>query len=149
MQRDVQRDVAPASRLDAGGWKPRLLDAMRRILVIEDDRAAREVITRTLRTAGYQVLTATDGGEGLVVWEKEQPDLIVTDLHMPNVDGLEAIRALRGRGATIPIIAISGGDSHRSFLALESANDLGATTVLEKPFDPQQLAAVVAKALGD
>lgn len=122
---------------------------MRRILVIEDDRAAREVITRTLRAAGYQVLTAADGGEGLLVWEKEQPDLIVTDLHMPNVDGLEAIRALRGRGATIPIIAVSGGDSHSSFLALESANDLGATTVLEKPFDPQQLAAVVAKALGD
>ena len=46
---------------------------MRRILVIEDDRAAREVITRTLRAAGYQVLTAADGGEGLVVWEKEQP----------------------------------------------------------------------------
>ena len=58
-------------------------------------------------------------------------------------------RSLRGRGATIPIIAVSGGDSHSSFLALESANDLGATTVLEKPFDPQQLAAVVAKALGD
>lgn len=121
---------------------------MRRILVIEDDRAARDVITRALRNAGYDVLTATDGGEGLIVWAKERPDLIVTDLHMPNVDGLEAILALRERGATIPIIAVSGGDSHHSFLALESANDLGATTVLEKPFDPQQLVAVVAKALG-
>lgn len=121
---------------------------MRRILVIEDDRIARDVIARALRNAGYDVHTATDGGEGLIVWAKEHPDLIVTDLHMPNVDGLEAILALRARGATIPIIAVSGGDSHRSFLALESANDLGATTVLEKPFDPQQLVAVVAKALG-
>lgn len=120
---------------------------MQRILVIEDDGPSREVIARTLSGAGYEVLQATDGSEGLLLWQRERPDLIVTDLHMPNVDGLEAIMALRTWGVTIPIIAVSGGDTHASFLALECANDLGATSVIQKPFDPRALAALVDTAL--
>lgn len=122
---------------------------MTRILVIEDDVSMRALIVRALGQAGYEVLTATDGGEGLAQWRAHGPALIVTDLYMPNVDGLETIMTLRESGATIPIIAMSGGDSRNSFLALQSANDLGATTVLEKPFTPQALVALVQRELGE
>jgi len=120
---------------------------MTRILIIEDDAAMREVMSRALRMAGYDVLLAPDGAEGLETWRRERPDAVVTDLHMPNVDGIETILTLRTEARGLPIVAVSGGDSHASFLALDSAGDLGATVVLPKPFRPADLTAAVAKAL--
>jgi CheY-like chemotaxis protein len=121
---------------------------MSRVLVIEDDALLRRTIERALTLHGHEVICAEDGAAGVAAWHREKPDVVITDLYMPNVDGIEAIRALRIAGATIPIIAVSGGDSHRSLLALESAGDLGATRLLPKPFTPSQLAAVVAETLG-
>jgi CheY-like chemotaxis protein len=113
------------------------------ILVIEDDEAMRAVMTRSLQAYGYDVCSARDGGEGLAMWEARRPDVTVTDLHMPNVDGIETIIALRGRDPDVRIVAVSGGDARASFLALDSASDLGATVVLPKPFTPDQLVAAV------
>lgn len=120
---------------------------MSRVLVIEDDALLRQAIVRALTSHGYDVISAEDGAAGLAAWALEQPDLVITDLHMPNVDGIETIRALRKAGATVPILAVSGGDSLRSMLALESAGDLGATGLLSKPFTASQLAEAVVKAL--
>jgi len=71
----------------------------------------------------------------------------VTDLYMPNVDGIETILALRTRQPTLPIVAVSGGDTRASFLALDSAGDLGATVLLPKPFTPDQLHDALQRAL--
>lgn len=120
---------------------------MAKILVIEDDEALRALMSRALKSKGHEVVVARDGGEGLAVWERERPDVVVTDLYMPNVDGIEAIMAFRAREPLLPIVAVSGGDSRASFLALDSAGDLGATVVLAKPFFPDQLYDAVARAL--
>lgn len=120
---------------------------MTQILIIDDDEAMRDLMARALRMKGYDVLVARDGREGLAEWERTQPDLVVTDLYMPNVDGIETILALRARKPGVPIVATSGGDSRSSFLALDSAGDLGATVVLPKPFSPDELWAAVATAL--
>lgn len=122
---------------------------MAKILVIEDDEALRSLMARALRSKGHEVVVARDGAEGLEVSEREHPELVVTDLYMPNVDGIEAIMALRSRDPGLPIVAVSGGDSRASFLALDSAGDLGATVVLAKPFLPEQLYDAVSRALGE
>ncbi len=120
---------------------------MTQILIIEDEAAMREVMSRALRVRGYEVHLAKDGAEGLAMWDAVHPDAVVTDLHMPNVDGIETIIALRSRDANVRIVAVSGGDSRASFLALDSAGDLGATRVLPKPFRPDELVAAVEAVL--
>lgn len=119
---------------------------MAKILVIEDDEALRTLMSRALTARGHVVVVARDGGEGLAMWDREHPDVVVTDLYMPNVDGIEAIMAFRSREPSLPIVAVSGGDSRASFLALDSAGDLGATVVLAKPFLPDQLYDAVERA---
>lgn len=118
-----------------------------RILVIDDDEAMRDLMSRALRMKGYDVVAARDGHEGLAEFERAGPDLVVTDLYMPNVDGIETIMALRAQQPGLPIVATSGGDSRSSFIALDSAGDLGATVVLPKPFSPDELWDAVATAL--
>lgn len=120
---------------------------MTQILIIDDDEAMRDLMSRALRMKGYDVLVARDGGEGIAEWDRVHPDLVITDLYMPNVDGIETILALRTRKPGLPIVATSGGDSRASFLALDSAGDLGATVVLPKPFAPDELWAAVETAL--
>ncbi|MEP7383367.1 MAG: response regulator [Gemmatimonadota bacterium] len=120
---------------------------MIQILIIEDEAAVRDVMSRALRMRGYEVHLAKDGAEGLALWDAVHPDAVVTDLHMPNVDGIETIMALRSRDPNVRIVAVSGGDSRASFLALDSAGDLGATRVLPKPFRPDELAEAVRSVL--
>ncbi|MCC6770799.1 MAG: response regulator [Gemmatimonadaceae bacterium] len=120
---------------------------MTHILIIEDDQAMRDVMARALRQLGYEVDVAKDGAEGLALWDATRPDAVVTDVHMPNVDGIETILALRSRDPDVRIVAVSGGDSRASFLALDSASDLGATIVLSKPFGPDALASAVRSVL--
>lgn len=116
---------------------------MTQLLIIEDDQAIRDIMARALRARGYDVRVAADGAEGLRLWDETRPDAVITDLHMPNVDGIETIMALRGRDPDVRIVAVSGGDSRASFLALDSAGDLGATRVLQKPFGVDALADAV------
>jgi CheY-like chemotaxis protein len=120
---------------------------MTRVLIVEDDDAMREVMSRAMRLKGYEVTVARDGAEGIMLWERERHDVVVTDLYMPNVDGIETILALRSRQPTLPIVAVSGGDARASFLALDSAGDLGATVLLHKPFTPAQLYDALHRAL--
>ena len=118
------------------------------ILVIDDDEAVRYAIRRVARDEGYTVALAADGEEGLAMVESVSPALVITDLIMPEKEGLETIRALRKRRPDLPIIAISGGGRlvGRDFLDL--ARKLGAVETLAKPFEPEQLVEAIQRHLG-
>jgi len=116
------------------------------ILVVEDDPQYLVLLQEVLREENYLVHVAHDGGEGMKQFRIGQPDLVITDLVMPNKEGIELIQAIRGSRPDIPIIAISGGYSF-SKSALEISHDLGADDVLEKPFRTAELLAKVSQLL--
>jgi two-component system KDP operon response regulator KdpE len=107
------------------------------ILIVDDDPAIRESLSRELRAAGYTTTTATDGGEGLAAFQSHVPDLILTDLAMPRSDGFELIAAIRA-SSRIPIIVLSvrGADADKV-----RALDLGADDFVTKPFSVAELQA--------
>ena len=119
----------------------------RTILVIDDDEAVRYAIQRVARGEGFAVVLAANGEEGLGLLESVSPALVITDLIMPEKEGLETIRELRKRRPDLPIIAISGGGRlvGRDFLDL--ARKLGAQEALAKPFEPEQLVEAMQRQL--
>jgi CheY-like chemotaxis protein len=121
---------------------------MSHILVIEDDVQFREMLVQMLRLDGHEVAIAVDGSEALTLLQSVKPDLIITDILMPNLDGIEIIMDLSRRGADIPIIAMSGG--RRAVTAtfnLASAEVLGVAATLAKPFARADLREAIACAL--
>ena len=118
---------------------------MRSILVIEDDADLRLVLEQTLASAGYEVRTASDGKEASRLYQPNSPDLVITDIYMPNKDGLEVIMELRASFPRIKVIAISGQVTQKNMLPV--ASSLGAVRTLSKPFRPQELLALVADVL--
>jgi CheY-like chemotaxis protein len=116
------------------------------ILVVDDAVDTRELLHLYLTREGFTVIIAADGGEGLYRARADRPDLIITDITMPNLDGISMIGQLRGEPETagIPIIALTGyGKEH-----LEEALAAGATRAKEKPFDFEELIAQVRSLLG-
>ena len=118
----------------------------KRILVVEDQEDLRAILRFTLEGAGYEVIEAVDGGEGVAKALAERPDLILMDIQMPVLDGYEAtrrIKALAGMAAT-PIVAVSSfamkGDE-------EKARASGCDAYVTKPYSPKQLLALVQKIL--
>ena len=107
---------------------------MKRILVVEDNEMNRDVLSRRLVRHGYQVLLATDGAGGLAIAHAEQPDLILMDLAMPEVDGWECARRLKAEPRTraIPIIALS---AHAMTGDRQKALDAGCDDFDTKPLD--------------
>lgn len=118
-----------------------------RILVIDDDSAIRKTVRRILERAGYEVLDAEDGRTGLALARSEQPDLIITDLIMPEVEGIETIQALQEELPDTKIIAMSGGGVMGDSTYLIDAEILGAKRALAKPFTPDELMAAVEELL--
>jgi DNA-binding response OmpR family regulator len=120
---------------------------MRKILVIDDDLMVRETIIEILETAGYYVLSAEDGKRGLALFLRERPDLVITDIIMPEMEGLQMITEIRRSGSAVKVIAISGGCRlfNRDFL--EIARLLGASDVIAKPFDSEDLLSRVGDCL--
>jgi two-component system, chemotaxis family, chemotaxis protein CheY len=116
-----------------------------RVLVIDDDVAVRQTIALLLDDAGIDVIQAADGKEGLSLLPCSQPDLIVTDIIMPEKEGIETIMEIRKLDRDIPIIAISGGGRIGNADFLEIASRLGASVTLPKPFDPETLVDLVRK----
>jgi DNA-binding response OmpR family regulator len=119
-----------------------------RILIIDDDDAIRRPMKVLLERAGHEVVQAADGQEGLRLWREREADLVITDIHMPEKDGIETILELHALRRTVPIIAISGGDQTRRLDLLASAVMLGAVSTLPKPFTLAELLAAVERALG-
>src|SRR5881392_1100963 len=118
---------------------------MPRILVIDDDPSVRSLLEQTLQSAGHEVALATDGREGLEQFLTKPPDLVITDIYMPNQEGLETIVELRKRSPDVRLIAMSARPAAVTMLSI--AQKLGTIEVLQKPFLAEELLAAVGKAL--
>jgi len=112
-----------------------------RILVIDDDEQMRILLRQVMEWAGYEVMEAGDGREGMLKQRKQQADLVITDLIMPEQEGLETITSLRKEYPHIKIIAISGGGRIGPDAYLQAAQELGTDRVFSKPVDVRELAA--------
>jgi len=115
---------------------------MATILCIDDEESMRTVLQVSLERAGYRVLTAEHGKDGLRLLEHQEVDLIVVDIFMPEMDGLELIPLLRKTRPATKMIAISGGSGTMD--QLDIAKKLGAHDTLRKPFSVQELLAAVS-----
>lgn len=120
---------------------------MHKILVIEDDPTVRLVFSQFLANAGYGVLVAENGKLGMEMMEAHRPDLIVTDILMPTMDGLEILMEIRKRRDATPVIAISGGMRNLPISFLEQARLFGARHVFEKPVPLDVLLAAISDSL--
>lgn len=120
---------------------------MARILVIDDDKILNDMIVQLLSEAGYDAVGAQNGNVGLKLYEMKPFDLIITDIVMPEKEGLETIQAIRSRSKTIPVIAISGGGKTGPMDYLQYAQLLGADYTFRKPFDNEPFLAAVRECL--
>ncbi len=119
-----------------------------RILLVEDDPHVRKLFRRKLSTVGYGIIEASNGKEGLRRYRQEAPDLVITDLVMPEREGIEMITQLFSEFPDAKIIAVSGGGRSDPGLYLEVAAHLGAKKTFEKPVDWEALMAEVRKLIG-
>lgn len=120
---------------------------MATILVVDDDSDLRGTVERMLARAGYDVNTAANGAAALEAVRDAKTDLVITDVHMPEKDGIELIMALRELAEPPRLIAISGGDRLGGTPMLEAAGDLGGVRTLPKPFEAEALLDLVAEVL--
>lgn len=119
----------------------------RRILVVEDDPTVLQTLQLALTGAGYEVLQARDGAEAIHLWRRSGADLVITDLHMPDKNGLEVILELRAQSRSTPIIAMSDGGRTKQIELLGDAKLLGAIRSIAKPFTLEEMVAAVKQEL--
>jgi CheY-like chemotaxis protein len=119
---------------------------MARILLFDDNAELRNLLRLQLEGAGYSVLEAPDGDEGLRLYRSQEVDLVLCDLFMPGKEGLETIRELRAAGEG-RIIAVSGDGSMEASDFLRMAQMMGAARALNKPFDAATLLEAVREVL--
>ncbi|MFN3821464.1 MAG: response regulator [bacterium] len=117
----------------------------KRILLVDDEPEPRDAIRQTLELLGYEVLTASNGLEAFQVVSVEHVDLIISDIYMEVVDGLQLLENLRKAGFTIPVILITGYDPAS---AHQAAEKFGALAILQKPFRLMTLKGVLDKVFG-
>jgi DNA-binding NtrC family response regulator len=123
--------------------------ASRQILIIEDDSAVRELILQTLSRAGYQVIGAEDGQQGLNLFRANNPDLVITDIVMPQKEGLQTIIELKQEAPGVKVIAMSGGGRHCNVDYLKLARKFGARRTVSKPFMRDEMLAAVREVLAE
>jgi CheY-like chemotaxis protein len=116
-----------------------------KILVIDDDHLVRYTLSKILQRNGYDVVTASDGKRAMTVFRAEQPDVVITDIVMPEQEGAETILLLRKERPEVRIIAISGGARTGNLDYLDMARALGADDVLSKPFEAEELLSRLAR----
>lgn len=124
---------------------------MPRILLVEDDDAVRGILRKALVSAGYEVEEAADGDLAVAAYRRQRSDVVITDLVMPQKDGLAAIIELRRLDPAVKIIAMSGGGRTLGpgQLYLESARLFGAHRLLAKPFNAAALLTAVSEVLSE
>jgi CheY-like chemotaxis protein len=121
---------------------------MARILVIDDEQEMRDLLRWMLEREGYEVVTAEDGKEGLRLYRENLADLIITDLIMPEMEGIETILALKHDFPGVKVIAMSGGGHVGPDPYLKIAEGVGAIRVFAKPFSREELLEAVRETLG-
>lgn len=122
---------------------------MIKILVIEDDNSFRNVLMQMLEKAGYEVIQAENGNQALSICEDFKPDLVLTDIIMPDKEGLETIQELLSICPDLKIIAMSGGGRFGPNSYLPLAQKLGAKKTLQKPFMREELLNAISEVLND
>ncbi|NJN52843.1 MAG: response regulator [Gammaproteobacteria bacterium] len=122
---------------------------MSSILVVDDDSQVLEVVGEMLRLEGYDVATAVDGRDAVNQFKRAEFDLVITDLIMPEKEGLETIAELRNLRGKVPVIAMSGGGRIGPTDYLETARFIGANATLAKPFARSELISLVSNLLSD
>jgi len=120
---------------------------MARILAVDDSAAMRQMVGITLTGAGHQVEQANDGREALQIAERQKFDLVITDVNMPNMDGITLVRELRNLAhyKFVPLLVLT---TEATAERKQQGKAAGATGWLVKPFNPERLLATIAKVLG-
>ncbi len=116
----------------------------KKILIIDDERRMRRILQLLLEQTGYEVMTARDGQEGVEIWLKWQPDVVLTDLKMPRMDGMEVLHFKNKAGLTAPLIILT---AYGTIPSAVEAMKKGAFDYLTKPFDNEKVREVVARAI--
>jgi CheY-like chemotaxis protein len=119
-----------------------------KVLIIDDDAAVRETLTAIIEGAGHQVATARNGRDILQRLRESGAELVITDILMPEKEGIETIRTIRQHSRTLPIIAVSGGGRGGNMDFLSVAKTFGANLTLAKPMEPEELVRAVAELIG-
>jgi CheY-like chemotaxis protein len=122
---------------------------MARILVLDDEPSILLMIKKMLEKAGHEVETALNGREGMALFEKNRPDLLITDIIMPEKEGLETIFELRRKYPELKIIAISGGGRIDPYGYLPGAKLFGANMVFQKPLVQKEFIQAVSMLLNE
>ena len=139
-------DPPPEIQLDF--WRGRTGGGVPVVLVAEDDPVLLKVIVGGLLRLGFQAFGARDGREAQRLLIARRPDLVITDIVMPDVDGIELIRRIRALAPATPVIAMTGGGQYgRAQTYLNWAGQLGADGVLRKPFDLGELVLLIRRSL--
>jgi CheY-like chemotaxis protein len=130
---------------------------MKKILVIDDEEDIRIVLQQVLELEGYEVAVAADGREGLAILDQDGADLVITDVIMPGMDGVETLEHIREKWSDMPVIVISGGGNVAPMeyqpgaiatnAYLESARQAGAALSITKPFERKELVDAVGSLL--
>jgi len=128
---------------------------MARILLVDDDDLVRQSLALRLEAAGHDVTTAVHGGDGLEAFSRVRFDVVISDIFMPEVEGMEFILALRRQCREIPIIVMTGGARRTARTSpegvehyLKAARQFGATYSLSKPFSPARLLELIDECVG-
>jgi len=122
---------------------------MKTILIIDDNEAICETLGIFFKQEGFNVLTAGDGNKGLALLNDNPVDLVITDMIMPEKDGIETLLELKRLSSKIPIIAISGGGKLPPEVYLKTAKELGVKYTFRKPYDRNDILLAVNEALKD
>ncbi|MDQ7248530.1 response regulator [Dongia sedimenti] len=117
------------------------------ILLVEDDETVRDALSLMLERAGYTVTAAENGLIAAGLLEDWQPNLVITDIFMPDGDGIETLNLVKRRWPSTPVIAISGGSPMLRIDYLQVADDFGAAATVAKPFVGEQFLATIAQVL--
>ncbi len=122
---------------------------MAKILIIDDEEPIRKMLRMLFEKNAFEVFEACNGHHGITVFKEHDPDLVVTDLLMPEKEGLETIREIKKSNPDVRIIAISGGGVVHPEMYLELAGKLGADYSFAKPMDTEELVSTIKNLLAE
>jgi DNA-binding NtrC family response regulator len=117
------------------------------VLVIDDDSNVRTILRQKLEDMGHRVRDASDGRNALLIADRQKPDIAIVDILMPEMDGIEIIKAFRRKHYHFPIIAMPGHGTAKTAWYGDIARMFGADDVLEKPFTPKEVEIVVDRVI--